>query len=87
MKIVTYRYMWTTSDLKDKVCIRFVSDVEQGHEDFVEKLQKSIPSLEKFGREYVCEYDLEKLSVFEDLLNGAKEISDNEKEGLVLTAE
>lgn len=82
MKIVTYRYMWTTSDLKDKVSVKIISDIEEGHNHFVEELQKAIPSLERFGREYVCEYDLESLSKFEDLLNGVKELSDEEKEKL-----
>lgn len=87
MKIVTYRYMWTTSDLKDRVSVKIVSEIEEGHQRFVEELQKALPTLEKFGREYVCEYELESLSKFEDLLNGVKEISEDEKEKLALTAE
>lgn len=87
MKIVTYRYLWTVSSMKDKVSVKILSDVEEGHNRFIEYVQKNIGDLEKFGREYVCEYDLESLSRFEDLLNGVKEISEAEKEKLVSEVE
>lgn len=73
-KIYTYRYMWKYVD-SDKINIKIVSDVLSGLEAFEKALLSSelVPSVELLGREYLHEYDVSKIGVFETLRNDKKE--------------
>lgn len=68
MKVLTYRYLWTKKG-SDKVNFKIVSDIEEGLKKFEEQLFL-LADIEKCGREYLHEYDCEKIGKFETLLGG-----------------
>lgn len=79
MLLYTYRYMWTYYGDKDRVNVKIVTDTDRGHTAF-ERSIAADKKVEKFGREYVCEYDCARFGVFEDLTLIASE-SSNDKGG------
>lgn len=68
MKLLCYRYMWTVKDVKDKVNFKIITDVEDVHKKFIESVF-ALPDVENVGREYVCEYDVSQIGLFQDLKN------------------
>lgn len=56
-KILVYRYLFKVKNSeKDSVCVKYVSDVKQAHDDFIRALLKDDNVLSAL-REYVCEID------------------------------
>lgn len=69
MKLFTYRYMWTDVEKPDKVCFKLITDTEEGLKLFEKNLVASfkVGQVVHIGREYVSEFDVSKLGVFENL--------------------
>lgn len=66
MKLLTYQYFWTTTDL-DKVNLKILTDTVDSHEKFVDAI-KALVNLKSFCRQYVSEIDLDKLGGIENLI-------------------
>lgn len=72
--VFCYRYMWTkkndNGDMPEKVNVKFVTDVPEGLELFEKQVISSCgDTLLHFGREYVCEYAVSRIGIFEQLYN------------------
>lgn len=65
MKIFTFRFMWKLVGA-DTVNFKIVTDTEAGLKQFEEALLK-IENLEGVGKEYLHEYDVSKLAVFQNI--------------------
>lgn len=59
--------MWKIKD-SDTVNFKIISDVQAGHDLFVEELKK-LPDLESAGSEYLHEYDVSKLGLFVSIVS------------------
>lgn len=67
MKVYSFRYMWTSTDTKN-VGFKIVTDTESGIKEFEKGLVKALnKKLVSLGREYLCEYDCEKIGYFEKI--------------------
>lgn len=78
MKIYVYRYMWRSSsddEFKNKVCIKVVADTLEGLKSFESALISQYgDKLDSFAREYLHEYDVEKISIVDTLYRKEGEI-------------
>lgn len=79
MIVYTYRYMWRLKDSatdlehRGKICFKIVSDVLEGLKSFEDSLISSCgDDLFSFGKEYLHEYDVSKVGVFESLYKEGK---------------
>lgn len=67
VKVLTYRYYWELVG-DTKINMKIVTDTERGHEDFISAL-KNLDNLQLASREYLQEYDLEKITGIEKLFD------------------
>ncbi|QXN75169.1 hypothetical protein [Microvirus mar34] len=65
MKLITYKYFWTTDD-STSIQLRILTDTEEGHTKFVNSV-KQISGLTRFAREYVSEITLDLFTGIETL--------------------
>lgn len=64
--IFTYRYMWTLKGDTSRVNFKIISDTLEGHNSFISSLFNSFADkLDKVSREYLHEYNVSKLGIFE----------------------
>lgn len=64
-KILVYRYIFKVKDgEKDKLCVKYLSDVEKAHVEFMSALLHDSNVLSAM-REYVCEIDCTYLGAVE----------------------
>lgn len=73
IRLVTRRYLWKFKD-DDKVNIKYVTDILEGHDSFIESL-RVLPKIEKATYEYISEYLLSETLVVHDILKDSKEVS------------
>lgn len=66
MHLITYSYFWQEIG-SDKINLKIVTDTLEGHELFVSAIKDKYV-LNRFGREYVHEFDVTLLSKFDNLL-------------------
>lgn len=71
MKVYTYRYMWKFSNSSD-VNFKIVTDVSDGLFAF-EKAVLALEGLERFGKEYLHEYDCSLIGKFDSIFSLDKE--------------
>lgn len=65
--VYCYRYMWKLND-SDKICFKIVTDIEEGLSSFEQSLL-SLDNVVNIAREYLHQYDISKIGVFEPILN------------------
>ena len=75
--LYTFKYLWTLSgeDNKGKVNFKVVTDTLSGLIEFEKEVLK-MPNLERFGREYIQEYDCSRICKFDSIkgVEGNEEI-------------
>lgn len=62
MKLLTLKYLFKMKDTPDKLCVKFVTDVEEAHYKFQTDI-KFDESILACLFEYVCEYDCSQIGV------------------------
>lgn len=75
-RLFTYRYMWITKG-DERIQFKVITDTETALTKFEEHIKKTVPDLDKFGKEYIHEYDISLIGRFTDILY--KETKNNEK--------
>lgn len=73
IRLVTRRYLWKIKD-DDKINIKYVTDLLEGHNSFIESLCV-LPNIEKATYEYISEYLISETLVVHDILKDSKEVS------------
>lgn len=63
--VYTYRYMWLVEGSKS-VNFKIVTDTDEGLKLFEANLAK-VPKIEKISREYICEIDVSKMGIYENI--------------------
>lgn len=72
--VYTFRYMW--KDKQDKLCVKFITDIEEAHIRFMEAL-KADENVVSALREYVSEVNFARLG----LINEVKKEEKKEENG------
>lgn len=78
IKLYTYKYIWQTQD--DKLCVKFITDVQEGHQKFQTQIRDDA-NIKSCMREYINEVNLAYINFTEPVKqeNKEKEGDKNEK--------
>lgn len=74
--VYTYRYIWKTKD--GKLCVKFVTDVNEAHAVFQKNVRED-DNIVSCMREYVSEVNFAFLGFTEEVKKEKKEIEEDEK--------
>lgn len=75
--LYTYRYIW--KDISGKLCVKILTEPQEGHKLFQERIQKD-DNIVSCMREYVNEVNFEYLGFTEPVKIEKKEGDESEKE-------
>lgn len=65
--VYTFRYFWRVKG-SDDVMFKIHTDTLQGHNSLIDSIKFQVKDLISFGREYVSQIDVSKMSSIENLL-------------------
>lgn len=74
--VYTFRYMW--KDKENKLCVKFITDIEEAHIKFMEAL-KADENVVSALREYVSEVNFARLGFIDEVKKEEKGEEENEK--------